>query len=109
MDNSKENKFDLWNMDKIKFPTQYKKAITSHKKRITIRVGDEIGLYKEGIYAAASYSGKTWDVKCYIHNIVKTTVSGLVLYGIPRMSIKSLVKKEGLKKQDAVEIIRFDY
>lgn len=97
-------------MGNINFPAQYKSAILLHKKQITIRVGEEVGKYKVGrIYAATTYSGISWKIKCHIDKIIQTTVADLSKYGIPNKSINSLIKKEKLKSRSLVEVIWFSY
>lgn len=97
-------------MGNINFPTQYKSAILSHKKQVTIRVGEEVGKYKAGrTYTATTYSGISWKVKCRIDKIIQTTVADLGQHGIPNKSINSLIKTEKLKSRSLVEIIWFSY
>lgn len=97
-------------MGNINFPTQYKSAILSHKKQVTIRVGEEIGKYKVGrTYTTTTYSGISWGIKCHVDKIIQTTVAGLAKYGIPNKSINSLIKTEKLKSRSLVEIIWFSY
>ncbi len=97
-------------MGNINFPTQYKSAILSHKKQVTIRVGEEVGKYKVGhTYIATTYSGISWGIKCCVNKIIQTTVSDLEKHGIPNRSINSLIKKEKLKNKSLVEVIWFSY
>ncbi|MFC1774738.1 hypothetical protein ACFLZN_00295, partial [Nanoarchaeota archaeon] len=60
-------------MKEIPFPSQYKKAIQSGKKNITIRINKEVGKYEKGkIYEAMSYAGTKWNIQIKIVEITKT-------------------------------------
>jgi len=95
-------------MDEILFPTQYKKALLSKKKNMTIRIKEEIGKYKPGkVYLAKSYSGKDWDIKIRVLKRTLTTPGKLFFLGVPKKSIESMKNREKISSNEEVELIQF--
>ena len=97
-------------IEKIYFPSSYKKAILKRTKSFTIRVDEELGKYKKGhIYQAFSYTASDWKTKIKIKELIKIKLSQLVELGIPERSVKSLRRKTMLDDNDLVELIKFNY
>lgn len=97
-------------IEKIYFPSVYKKAILKRTKSFTIRVDKELGKYKKGhIYQAFSYTDSDWETKIKIKELIKIKLSELVEFGIPKRSVKSLKRKTILNDNDLVELIKFNY
>jgi len=95
-------------MKPIFFPSHYKKAILDNKKNMTLRVKSEIGKYKKGqTYRAKSYAGTDWKVDIKVLDVIKTSLSKLSDFGIPKSSIDLIRKKEKLKNNSPVELIKF--
>ena len=95
-------------MDKILFPSQYKRAILAKTKNTTIRIKNEMGKYKTGrTYTAHSYAGNSWKQKITITKIFKSTVAKLKEYGIPDKTINSIKNTLKIRANEQVEIINF--
>jgi hypothetical protein len=87
------------------FPSQYKKALISRKKNVTIRYGDEFGKYKKGkIYSAISYSGNDMGVKVKILETKRVSVTSLKEMGINQNTINKLNREQ----KGFVELIKFE-
>ena len=97
-------------IEKIYFPSSYKKAILKRTKSFTIRVDKELGKYKKGhIYQAFSYAASDWKTKIKIKKIIKIKTKELIKFGIPERSVNSLKRKTMLGNNDLVELIKFNY
>lgn len=97
-------------IEKIYFPSSYKKAILKRTKSFTIRVDKELGKYKKGhIYQVFSYADSDWKTKIKIKELIKIRISELVEFGVPERSVKSLKRKTILNNNDHVELIKFNY
>ena len=91
----------------IPFPPEYEETLRSKDKSQTIRVGDEKGVYQEGvIYEATSYEDEPWGIYVRVLKVVHVGVDSLADWGIPEEDI-SRVMAEG-DGSDQVEIIQFD-
>ena len=97
-------------IEKIYFPSSYKKAILKRTKSFTIRVDKELGKYKKGhIYQTFSYADSDWKTKIKIRELVIIKLGQLVELWIPERSVKSLRRKTMLDDNDLVELIKFNY
>ncbi len=96
-------------MDRIFFPANYKKALLSGRKNMTIRFGGELGKYKKGrTYAAFSYAGKDWKIRVRIESVSETSFSQLEELKIMKSSILRIANEQGRRDEDfSLEIIRF--
>ena len=66
-------------IEKIYFPSSYKKAILKRTKSFTIRVDKELGKYKKGhIYQTFSYADSDWKTKIKIRELVIIKLGQLV-------------------------------
>lgn len=97
-------------MDKIPFPSSYKKALQNKTKNVTIRVGKEIGKYIKGkIYTAESYTGRDWGVKIKITEAIPMRINKLKNLNIPKRSVDAILKREKVKLNSKAEVLKFNY
>ena len=91
--------------NEISFPSEYKQPLLKRIKNNTVRCKDELGKYKKGeIYHATSPSGKPWGVRIKVVDVKNTFFDKLT---IPPRSKASLKRKEKLKKDSKVQLIKF--
>jgi hypothetical protein len=96
------------NMNKISFPSHYKKALVEGVKNTTIRIGNECGKYVVGkTYHAGSYAGRDWGERVKIVKVIYTTLGKLSEFEIPQRSIESIQKKQKVSIDENVELIKF--
>ncbi len=97
-------------MQTIPFPATYKNAILGKRKTVTVRVGDEMGKYKQGaVYRASSYAGTDWGVSVRIVSVQQLPLGELGAHGLPKRSVQSLKKQMKLNNDTRVELFRFAY
>jgi len=93
---------------KINFPKEYARALKKGTKTVTLRVGPEAGKYKPGeTYVAQTYEGTPLNLSVKIDSSIHAYLNDLEKQGIPKRSIASLRRKEGLSDKDLINLIRF--
>ena len=91
--------------NEISFPSEYKLSLLKRIKSNTVRCKDELGKYKKGkIYHATSLGGKPWGIKIKVVDVKNMSFDKLT---IPPRSKASLKRKEKLKKDSKVQLIKF--
>lgn len=95
-------------MAQIFFPANYKKALLSGKKTMTIRFDGELGKYKKGqFFSVFSYAGRDWNARVCITNVARVSFLQLDTLKIRRSSIARIIKERGGERDFLVEIINF--
>jgi len=88
---------------RIPFPPEYKEALLSNSKSVTLRVDEEMGVYQEGlIYEATSYEDDPWGIFVLVLGVHPMQVDDLTGWGIPDEDIERTRTPSG-----RVELIKF--
>jgi uncharacterized protein YqfB (UPF0267 family) len=94
-------------MDTIPFPPDYKDALLSQNKNVTIRVDHETDKYEEGsVYAAQSYNGEPWGISIRVLKVTPIRIDELHEHGIPKDEVLRVCLDS--RNPGPVELINFE-
>jgi len=90
----------------IPFPEEYEEALRLGDKSMTVRVDDEVGLYREGeTYDAVSYDGRPWGVAVEVRRVVPMAAWDLGAWGVPAGDVSQVVSEA--RDPGRVELVQF--